>query len=159
MFLHKRSLVLVLALVFVADSFAVAQSKPNFAGKWTLVMDANVQPGGPYGELGRNPVVTQDAKTLTVVTMQPAGELRSVYNLDGSESKNPITFGDVTVERLSTVKWDGAKLIISTKMNLKGIITDSTQTWSLNSTGELVVDAVTNALGKQITSKRTYKKS
>ena len=148
----------VLMLLLAALSPVSAQSKPNFTGKWTLVWDPSVKPTA-LGELGEKPTVTHDAKTITVVTMQPAGELRSVYNLDGSESKNPITFGELSLDRVSTVKWDGARLIIQSKLNVAGQIIETTQTWSLSTAGELVVDAVASVQGKQITTKRTYRKN
>jgi hypothetical protein len=124
-----------------------------------LVRDPGVGPDGPFGELGQRPVVTQDAKTLTVVTMLPSGELKSVYQLDGSESKNPIRILDLTIDRVSTVKWDGPRLLFNTTMNFNGVPVDSAQTWSLNSAGELVVDTLNNAQGKQTTTKRTYRKN
>lgn len=134
-----------------------AQARPNFAGKWAIVMDSVVDPTA-MGELGRNPLITHDDKTITVVTLQPAGELKTVYNLDGSESNSPITFGGVSVDRLSRIRWDGAKLLISTKMEVAGQVVETTVTWSLNSKGELVVDAVANAKGREFSSKRTYRK-
>jgi hypothetical protein len=73
------------------------------------------------GGLGPELTAAQDDKTLTITTNNPQlGEVKTVYNLDGSESKNPINFGGQTVDRISKVKWDGAKLVITTTINVNG---------------------------------------
>ncbi len=64
------------------------------------------------------------------------GEQKVVYNLDGTESKNPLTFNGNTIERSSKVKWDGAKLVITTTTNFNGTANESTQTWSLDASGQ-----------------------
>ena len=158
------SAICAVALAFAAVSTAMAQSKPNFAGKWTLVPDPNAaaNPAGTrgrgFGGLGQNPVVTQDEKTLTVVSTTQMGEMKTVYNLDGSESKNPLTFGENTIDRVSKVKWDGAKLVIATTMNVQGNAIESTQTWSLDASGALVVESTSSIGGTPTTTKSTFKK-
>jgi hypothetical protein len=114
------SLAWILTLVIACASVS-AQSKTSFAGKWTMVPDPNAAAAGGGrgrgmgGGLGQEFTATQDDKTLTVTTNNPQlGELKTVYNLDGSESKNPLNFGGQTVDRVSKVKWDGAKLVITT---------------------------------------------
>ena len=153
------------ALALVAST-AFAQSKPSFAGKWTLVPDPNAAAGGGgrgrggFGGLGQEFTAAQDEKTLAVTTNNPQiGEIKSVYNLDGSESRNPLSFGGQTVERVSKVKWDGAKLVISSTMSFQGNTMEATQTWSVDATGNLVVESTSNAQGTPATSKATYKKS
>src|SRR5262245_35928927 len=131
------SVVGVLALVMTAAT-AVAQSKPNFAGKWTLVPDPNAAPAGGrggagFGGLGNEFAAAQDDKTLTVTTNNPQmGEMKSVYNLDGSETKNPLNFNGNTIDRVSKGKWDGAKFSITTTTNFNGNAVESTQTWSID---------------------------
>lgn len=159
-----RALVAGVAIVLagVAGVAAYAQSKPSFAGKWTLVPDPNAQ-GGGRGRggmgLGQEFVVTQDDKTLTTVSNNPQmGEIKAVYNLDGTETKNPLSFGGQTVERISKVKWDGAKLVITTNSSFNGNPVESTQTWSLDNSGNLVIDSTSNFGGNATTTKSTYKK-
>jgi hypothetical protein len=155
------SVFVVLTLVAGAAALA-AQSKPNFAGKWTLVPDPNAPAPtgrGRGGGLGQAFSAEQNDKTLTVVTTnQQAGEVKAVYNLDGSESKNPISFGGQSVDRVSKVKWDGAKLVITTTSNFNGNAVESTQTWSLDATGNLIVESTSNFGGTPTTTKSTYKK-
>lgn len=158
----KRStaLMLVLALVMPAAGL-VAQAKPNFAGKWTLVPDPNALPGGQgRGGLGQSITIEQTDKTVTVIATTQMGETKAVYNLDGSETKNPLTFQDNTIDRVSTVKWDGEKLVLNTKYTFDGNTFESVQTWSLDSPGNLIVESTSNIsmTGETWSTKVTYKK-
>jgi len=158
----KRSISLVaIAVLILAGASMSAQSKPTFAGKWTMVPESVAAAGatGRGGGLGQEFTAVQDEKTLTVTTNNPQlGELKTVYNLDGSESKNPLNFGGQTVDRVSKVKWDGAKLVITTSVNFSGNVGESTQTWMLDGSGNLVVESSSNLTGTLTTSKATYKK-
>ena len=141
----------------------MAQAKTNFAGKWTLVPDPNAPAGGGrgrggFGGLGQGATIEQNDKTITVTTTTQAGETKAVYNLDGSESKNPITMQGNTIERVSKAKWDGAKLVITTTTNFQGNPNESTQTWSLDASGSLVVESTSNFGGNPTTTKMVYKK-
>jgi len=163
----RRQVFSGLALAMVLGvAAAAAQSKPSFAGKWTLVPDPNAPAAtggrgrGGFGGLGQEFTAAQDEKTLTVTTTNAQlGELKSSYNLDGSESKNPLTFNGNTVDRVSKVKWDGAKLVITTTTNFNGNALESTQSWSLDASGNLVVESTSNFGGTPQTTKATYKKS
>ena len=150
----------ILALVLAGVS-ASAQSKATFAGKWTMVPESVAAAGvSGRGALGQEFTAVQDDKTLTVTTNNPQlGELKTVYNLDGSESKNPINFGGQTVERVSRVKWDGAKLVITTTINLGGNASETTQSWLLDGSGNLVIETSSNFTGTPTTTKATYKKA
>ncbi len=162
---HILSVAVVVALV-IAGASVSAQSKTNFAGKWTLVPDPNAAAGGGGrgrgmgGGLGQEFTATQDDKTLTVTTSNPQmGDMKMVYNLDGSETKNPITFNGQTIERASKVKWDGAKLVITTTINFNGTPAETTQSWTLDASGALVVESTSNFNGNPMTTKATYKKN
>jgi hypothetical protein len=153
----------VLALIAAGTAAAVAQAKPSFAGKWTLVVDPNAPAptgrGGRGGGLGQAFTATQDEKTLVVTTTNAqTGETKATYNLDGSESKNPITFGGNTVDRVSKVKWDGSKLVITTTVNFNGNAVETTQTWALDAAGTLNVESTSNFGGNPTTTKAAYKK-
>ena len=162
----KRVISAVGVLMMVVATAAVfAQSKTNFAGKWTLVPDPNAPAGGGGGRgggrgggLGQEFTAEQNDKTLTVTSTNQMGTTKAVYNLDGTESKNPLTFGDQTIERVSKVKWDGPKLVITTTTNFQGTPRESTQTWSLDG-GNLIVESTSNFTGTPQTTKVTYKKS
>jgi hypothetical protein len=161
----KSMLALTVTAALVTSSLAVlAQTRPNFAGKWTLVPDPNAAAaGGGRGRgmgLGQALTAAQDEKTLTVITSNPqVGDIKAVYNLDGSETKNPITFGGNTVDRTSKVKWDGAKLVITSTSNFQGNAVETTQAWSLDASGTLTVESTNNFGGTPTTTKAQYKKS
>ena len=165
----KRAVVVAVALGLIVGAVQTfAQAKPSFTGKWTVVPDPNAPApaagrgggrGGRGGGLGQEFLAAQTEKTLVVTTTGPNGEQKATYNLDGSESKNPITFGDNTIDRVSKVKWDGAKLVIATTTNSNGNANESTQTCSLDATGNLVVESTNNFQGTPTTTKATYKKS
>ena len=114
------------AVVMLATS-VFAQS-PNFAGKWTrdaektaAAMPAGAPAGGGGGGRGGGGgggdiTITQDAKTLVISRMQGETEVKTTYNLDGSESKNKgmARGGGEAPDVVSKAKWDGAKLVITT---------------------------------------------
>jgi hypothetical protein len=104
------------ALVFGATTVS-AQAKPSFAGAWTVVVDPNAAPapgrGGGRGGLGQAATIAQDAKTLTVTRTTQNGEVKTVYNLDGTDSKNTMTFGGNAVEQTST-SWSSPRARRST---------------------------------------------
>ena len=156
---------LILSMALAGASLS-AQSKPGFAGKWTMVTDPNAAAAagggrgrGMAGGLGPEFTAVQDDKTLTVTTNNPQlGELKTVYNLDGSESKNPLNFGGQQVERVSKVKWDGAKLVITTTISFNGNSSETTQSWMLDASGSLIIETSSNVTGAATTTKATYKK-
>jgi hypothetical protein len=158
------SVIAALSLIVGAASTVVAQGKPNFAGKWTLVPDPNAPAGGGgrgrggMGGLGQGGTIEQNDKTITVVTTTQMGEQKSTYNLDGSESKNPLTIQGNTIDRVSKASWDGSKLVIKTTTNFNGQANESTQTWSLDGSGNLIVESTSNFGGTPTTTKMTYKK-
>ena len=158
------SVALILALAIAGASMS-AQAKPSFAGKWTMVPDPNAPAAGGrgrggFGGLGQEFTAAQDDKTLTVTTNNPQlGELKTVYNLDGSESKNPLNFGGQTIDRVSKVKWDGGKLVITTTINFNGTPAETSQSWMLDGSGNLIVESTSNFNGNPTTSKATYKKN
>jgi len=160
----RRALSAFVVLTLVAGAAALAaQAKPNFTGKWTLVPDPNAPAptgrGRGMGGLGQVFSAEQNDKTLNVATTnEQTGEIKAVYNLDGTESKNPISFGGQSVDRVSKAKWDGAKLVITTTINFNGNAVESTQAWSLDATGNLVVESTSSFTGTPTTTKSTYKK-
>ncbi len=152
-----------LSLVFAA-SVAQAQDKPNFSGSWTLVVDPNAAGGGGGGGrggggLGQAATLTQDAKTLTITRTTQNGEVKTVFNLDGSESKNMMQGRGGQTEQVSKAAWDGAKLVITTSFQMGDNAVTRTQTFSLDGSGQLVVS--TNGPGRggeMMTTTQTYKK-
>src|SRR3954469_14633110 len=129
----RRSAIMgVAAVAFVASS-AFAQAT-SFAGTWNQVVDPAAQQGaaggGAGGRGGRGGgagfgatfSIAQDAKTLTITRTQGQTEVKSVYNLDGSDSKNMVTMGRgdqaQQMEQVSVAKWEGSNLVITTKQQM-----------------------------------------
>ena len=90
--------------------------------------------------------VKHTSPELTIERTTGRGPTSQTYKLDGTESK--IQMGQM--EATATAKWDGSKLVITTKTD-QG---ESTQTWSL-ANGVLTIDRT----GGRGPSTTTYKKS
>ena len=115
------------AVMFVAAS--VSAHAPNFSGKWTRDLDKSPMPAAPAGGAagggggargggragGGDMTIAQDAKTLTITRTQGGNEVKTVYNLDGSESKNTTQGRNGAQEVVSMAKWDGDTLVITQK--------------------------------------------
>ncbi len=57
-------------------------------------------------------------------------------------------------------KWDGAKLVIATTVTREGQASDSTQTWSLDASGNLIIESRAGGQNSPpVTRKTTYKKT
>jgi hypothetical protein len=152
--------VVILALA----SAALAQSKPSFSGKWTLIPDSiapepNGNGRGGTGGFGQSFTIVQDDKALTVLSTYPTvGESKAIYALDGSETRNPMTAAGTTADRVSRVKWAGASLVISTTMSIMGRSVPTVQILSLDAAGHLVVEARETADGP-LMSRASFKKN
>jgi len=156
----KRARIGMAAIAALAvATVAFAQAKPDFSGTWTP--DAPAAPaagappaggapgggGGGGGRGGGGPMtVKQSATELTIERQGPNGAVSTVYKLDGTESK--ISMGQM--EATATAKWDGPKLVITTKSE-RG---EQTQTWSVDG-GVLTIDRT----GGRGPSSTKYKKT
>ena len=156
----KRARVgIIAAAIFAVASVAFAQ-KPDFSGTWTLDPEASGAPAGGGGggggrgggALGNGPaVVKQTADALTIERTMGDNKVTMTYKLDGTESKNTMMGrGGTPMESVSTAKFDGSKLVITTKAGENETI----QTWSLTGT-TLTVEST----GGRGPSKRVYKKT
>jgi hypothetical protein len=143
---------IIAAAVLAVATVAYAQ-KPDFSGSWAP--EAAAEGGGGRG--GGGPMtVKQTADTLTVERSMGDNKVTMTYKLDGSESKNQMMGrgGGAAVEAVSTAKWDGAALVITTKRpGQDGAMQESTAKWSL--AGDVLTIENTGARG---TVKTTYKK-
>jgi hypothetical protein len=148
--MQRARIGLIAAAILAVATVAFAQ-KPDFSGTWTAEPAAAPTGGGGGGagmRGGGGPMtVKQTADTLSIERQGQNGAMTTTYKLDGSESKNPGRGG---ADMVSTAKWDGSKLVITTKTD-QG---DTTQTWSMEG-GNLVIERT----GGRGPSKTTYKKS
>lgn len=131
--MRRNFLVVAVVLMFGAAASLAAQAKPDFSGKWTLDPASAPAPpaggggggggggrgggfggGGGRGGFGNEFTIAQNAKTLTITRMQGDQTVTTVYNLDGSESKNTVQGRGGATEQVSKATWDGAKLVVTT---------------------------------------------
>ncbi len=151
----------IAAAVLAVATLAWAQ-KADFSGTWTLDAEASGVAaggggggrGGGRGGLGQGGTVKQTADALTVERTVGENKVTATYKLDGTESKNSMMGrGGAAVESVSTAKWDGPALVITTKMDMGNGPQESTQKWTL--AGSVLTIETTNARGTQ---KMVYKK-
>ena len=149
--MRRSALMGIAAVAFVASS-AFAQAT-SFAGTWNQVVDPAQQQaaggggggggrGGRGGGAGFGPTFTiaQDAKTLTITRTMGENTVNSVYNLDGSESKNTVQGRGGAMEQVSVAKWEGANLVITTKQQMGENTIDIKRTLSLGADGVLTIE-------------------
>ena len=152
---------IIATAVFAVATLAFAQ-KPDFSGTWTLDPEASGTAGGAAagggggggrgggGLLGQSGTIKQTPDTLTIDRTMGENKVTASYKLDGTESKNTMMGrGGTPMESVSTAKWDGSKLIITSKVGEN----ESTQVLSL--AGNVLTIETTNARGTQ---KRVYRK-
>lgn len=151
----KRTFLASAAALLVAGT-ALAQAKPNFSGKWTILPDSaavqqqGVSPGGgEMGGLGSEATITQDEKTITVKRMTPnMGELVSVFNLDGSETYSNVNVQGQQIPLTMKTRWENGKLITSTWANVgNGQQIEIILNFSLDAKGNLVTEHTMPAMG------------
>ena len=161
--MRRNALILGALSLVVAATTAKAQDKPNFSGSWTLVVDPNAPPPsgrGGGGGLGQAATLTQDAKTLTITRTTQNGEVKTVYNLDGSESKNMMMGRGGQTEQISKAAWEGNTLVVTTNFTMGDAAVTRTQKFSLDASGQLVVATTSPGRGggEPTTTTQTYKK-
>lgn len=151
--MRRSALMGVAAVAFVASS-AFAQAT-SFAGTWNMVQDPAQQQAaggnngrGGGGGMGMTFSIEQDAKTLTIKQTRGENTITSVYNLDGSDSKNTMQGRGGPMEQISNAKWEGANLVITTKIAMGEQNFERKQTLSLGADGVLTVETSSNQPGR-----------
>lgn len=150
----KRILSASAAVLVFAGSTALAQAKPNFAGKWVILPDSapvqlqGISPGGgEMGGLAAEATIVQDDKTLKITrSTSNMGEFTSVFNLDGTETYSSVAVGGQQIPLTMKTRWDGAKLITSTWANV-GQQIEIILNLSLDAKGNLVTEHIMPAMG------------
>ena len=149
----RRKLAMTAAIVVALAAAGYAQ-KPDFSGTWTPDVAADTTTttppagGGGGGRGMAGPMtVKQTADTLSVERQGRNGPTTTVYKLDGSEFE---VAGRGGAMMKATAKWDGGKLVITTKTD-NG---DQVSTWSM-ADGKLTIERP----GPNGTIKTVYKKT
>jgi uncharacterized protein YcfJ len=153
----KRARIGILATAVLAVATLAFAQKADFSGTWAPEGDAAAAGGGGGGRgmMAGPMTVKQTADTLTVERTAGENKVVSTYKLDGSESTNTMQGRGGAVEVKSVAKWDGPKLVITSKRpGQDGAMVESTATWSVAG-GVLTVENT----GGRGPSKQTYKKT
>jgi hypothetical protein len=134
------------AAAILMSAGLTARQKPNFSGRWLIV--------SPPEGAGREQVVKQDDKTLSVGSGVPGGR-QTTYQLDGAEHQTSMSLRGQAITILSKAVWDGNKLVLTNDTAYpNGMKTKSTEIWSIDDQGRLVVDFSETAEGQK---PRTFK--
>ena len=99
----------------------------------------------------------QDATSLTVTRTTQAGEVKAVYKLDGSESKNMQAGRGGQTEVVSKASWDGNKVSISTTRDFGGNSVTTKTVLSVTG-GEMTVENEGQGPNGPTTTTQKYKK-
>ena len=124
------------ALMLIAVSSALAQTRPDFAGAWTL--DPASLPAAPAGGGGRgmNPppqlTFTQDADAVTMSWTQDRRKRTEAFHLDGSESQTQTG----SVQRAT---WEANRIVVVIRANLGGNVVEQRRVLSVDR-GDLVIE-------------------
>lgn len=148
---------------------ATVQAPADFSGRWEFDRDKTLQPG-PDGRivlaamLGDEVLVRQDAKTI-VFTIDAGGQqVKAVYNLDGSESRNlsPGPPGQSDIPVTSRASWDGTRLVILSKSVAieKGVAVtlDTRRVLSIDADGNLIVERTGTPASLVTPSRSVYRR-
>lgn len=151
-----RALSVVTLTIALSGSILAAQGKPNLAGTWKLTSGGD---GGPF--TSAEMIVAQDEKMLTVTTSGQMGEIKTTYNLDGSEGTSNLDFGGNTIARTTKLAWEGEKLVLTTKADFGGQAFETKAVWTVDASGALTVETTRPDFqggGGPVTTKASYKK-
>ena len=149
---------LTLALAVLAPAFPTAHLLasapgivPDFSGQWQIHVDKSTALAREAKEqaspvFGEKCIITQTAELLSLEIAISTLKLEAVYRLDGkpSENRSPGTRGQPEIPIVSTTRWVGDTLEISTKSEseLRGVkvpVTSLRRMW-LTADGDLAVD-------------------
>ncbi|HTE43856.1 MAG TPA: hypothetical protein VK636_01320 [Gemmatimonadaceae bacterium] len=155
----RRLATIAFALTALASPL-VAQSHPDFSGKW--VMDPKTAEG-QMAPSAMTMSATQDAKTLKIesaATMMGAEQKSdATVNLDGSPSKHTVNTPNGPLELTSVSKWDGATLVVTTTADVGGQALESIERYTLEADGKTLRVARHVALaGQTFESKLAFTK-
>lgn len=165
----RRLAAVALFSAFASTAPLVAQnggggSHPDFSGKWTLDVSKLDGPMAQAGITSATMTITQDTKVMkqdqSMSSSMGSNSMTVSYNLDGSESKNTVSQGSMSLDMTSKTSWDGSTLVISTKSEIQGNPYERTDRYSLDSTGKVMtIETNVSVMGQAMTIKQTFNKA
>ena len=170
--MRRNFLLIAVVLMFGVAASLGAQAKADFSGKWVADAAAPAgggggggggggRGGGRGGGFGNEFTIAQTAATLTITRMQGDQTVTTVYNLDGSESKNMVAGrgGGEPTAQVSKAVWDGPKLVVTTTINAGGNTIEQKRVFAMEG-GNLTIETTQPGRdgGPGTPNKVTYKK-
>ena len=155
--------------VLVCAMAVVLQAPPDFSGRWEFDREKTMQPG-PDGRivlaamLGDEVVVQQSSRAITFTIDAGGQQVKAVYRLDGSASRNlsPGPPGQPEIPVTSRASWDGKRLIIDSKSvaTEKGVAVtvDTRRALWLDADGNLIVERTGTPASLVTPSRSVYRK-
>jgi hypothetical protein len=141
--MRMRQWVNVAGVLLLAAASIVGAQKPNFSGTWIVVT--------PSEAGGQEQVVRHTETTLSTGHASEGGGHSATYKLDGTESRNELTSHGETIVTLSKAQWVGDKITITSSTTYPdGRKLESTETWSMNSAGLLVIEMTQLMTGQSV---------
>jgi hypothetical protein len=131
----------------------LAQQQPDFFGRWVVVE--------PATGAGSEQLVSYDIKANTLMLEHDSeghGH-KLVYKLDGTESRNALASHGSEIVILSKAQWTGNQITITGVATYPdGRRMQSRQVWSMDASGQLIVDVMETMDGRQTTARTVHKK-
>jgi hypothetical protein len=129
---------------------ASSGSRPNYSGTWKLNLDkSDFGPMPPSNS--RTDVIEHSDPALKIHTVDDGAQGKQDYTInmmtDGKEADNSVA--GMTVK--NTANWEGANLIVGTKLDLQGTDVNVKTTWLLSPDGKTLTEnahIVAGALGE-----------
>jgi hypothetical protein len=154
-----KSILFVGAILALAAVSWAADTHPDFSGTWKAdIAKSDFGPmGGPDEQT--NVIEHKDPK-LKIKSIvkggQRPGETEANYMTDGTESVNKRGQQDVK----TVAKWDGAKLVMNTKLSFQGADINIKATYELAADGKtMTISSVISAPQGEFESKIIFNKS
>ena len=152
-----RRLLLTAMLLTAVFPFTVrAQGRPDFSGTWTRVADKS----DLAAQGGSSHTIKQTATEIAVTIAGRGGPETSIYKLDGSESTNQTQSPEGPLTVTGTATWNGARLVIETRREIRGMTITTREVRTLDTTGkEMTIEATTRSPQGEIERKVVLTKS
>ena len=163
--------IFTLAAALVAA--VVGAQPPDLGGRWTRVVESPAPSEGAAhprllasagGGWGREITITQEDRRITIERhqfvandMQPP--LRYVYALGGPESRNVVNLGLGPQEQVARATLEGGRLVIVSRYAAgTSLAAEVTQVFSIDRSGEMVVETTRKAGGATSTATARYRR-
>ena len=162
-----RKILLMVAAIMAISAIALAATKPNFSGTWT--MDVKRSYGIPR-DVTHKLTITQQDDRIEVETriIQPNNErtVKDTYVLDGKEydftpqvaPNQPPATGKRTAVWLPGDKGIQVTDVTTTETPKGPVKTQTMRKWTLSSNGELVIDMYIDLATNSFEVKRIFTK-